>query len=63
MDLFKLMLIGELFQVAVFFVLNILLKGKFCKETQIHLFFLREIGLILLFTTWKLYLLILRKIW
>lgn len=63
MDLLKLMSTVELLQVAVFFVLNILLEEKFCKRTDpvLFCFFLREIGLILLFTTWRLNLAIASK--
>lgn len=63
MDLLKLMSTVELLQVAVFFVLNILLEEKFCKRTDpvLFFFFLREIGLILLFTTWRLNLAIASK--
>lgn len=39
MDLLKLMSTVELLQVAVFFVLNILLEEKFCKRTDPVLFF------------------------
>lgn len=45
---------------GVFFMPNFLLKEKFCRETQIQ-FFLREIGLILLLSTWKLNLAIASK--
>lgn len=63
MDLLKLMSTVELLQMAVFFVLNILLEEKFCKRTDpvFFFFFLREIGLILLFTTWRLNLAIASK--
>lgn len=60
MDLFKLMFTVELLQMAVFFVLKFCWRGNSAEEHSSR-FFLREIDLILLFTTLKLNLAIASK--